>query len=235
MVSLEEQLNNLVKMLDDEKDLVKRDMINRAKAEVLEELKPSTKEEIVYFLEDTIDFIPEGFSNSDENIKAVVLTGRRSLMEYNKLQRHPIPYCIVKYGEEYFFTLRKDKSGEIRLIGKKGLLGGHVGKEDIIVNGSKIDIAETLRTGMFRELEEEAGITKELIDKIEYKGLIKLQEGVEKDHLGVVYEITLNTKDIKALEKGVLDGIWINKYMLPLQYDSLETWAKLIYHNIITS
>lgn len=235
MVSLHEQLDSLVKMLDDEVDLVKRDMINRAKAEVLEELKPSTKEEIVYFLEDTIEFIPEGFSNSDENIKAVVFTGRRSLMEYNKFQRHPIPYCVVKFEDDYYFTIRENKSGEIRLIGKKGLLGGHVGKEDIVLNGSKIDIAQTLRNGMFRELEEEAGITKDLVTKVEYKGLIKLQEGVEKDHLGIVYEVTINTKDIRALEKGVLNGTWLNKYELPLHYDELETWSKLIYHKIITS
>lgn len=235
MISLKEQLESLVEMLKDENDPVKRDMLNRAKAQILEDLKPSTKEEIVYFLEDTIDFIPEGFSYSDENIKAVALTGKRSLMEYNKMQRHPIPYCVVKCGDEYFFTIRKNKSGEIRLIGKKGFLGGHVDKEDVICNGDKIDIVKTLRNGMFRELEEEAGVTKDLINKIEYKGLIKLQDGVDKDHLGVVYEITLNTKNIKALEEGVLEGMWVNKYTLPLQYDSLETWAKLIYHKIIVS
>lgn len=235
MVELQEQLDSLVSILSIEKDPVKRDMINRTKAQVLEELRPSTKEVIVYFSEDILNHIPEGFSNLNENINSVVLTGKRSLMEYNQLQRHPIPYCVVKCGDDYFFTIRKNGSGEIRLIGKKGLLGGHVGKEDIVLNGIKVDIVQTFRKGMLRELKEEAGITKELIKNIEYKGLIKLQQGVEKDHLGVVYEIEINSKNIQALEDGVLDGMWINKYQLPLHYENLETWARLVYHNVIIS
>lgn len=234
MTNLKEVLDNLVTMLDIEKDSSKKDIINRAKAQILEQMKPSTKEEIIYFLEDTLKHIPEGFSKIDENLNVVIHKNKRSLMEYNKLQRHPIPYCVVKYQEEYFFILRENGIGEVRLIGQKGLLGGHVGKEDIVLGkGNNIDLKSTLRNGMYRELEEEAGITKDKIKSIEYKGMIKLFGGVDQDHLGFVYEVELNTKDIKSLEKGVLNGTWINKYLLPLQYDSFEKWAKIVYNNVI--
>jgi hypothetical protein len=37
---------------------------NAKKAELLEKLKPSTREEIIYHFENTLNFMPEGFSNS---------------------------------------------------------------------------------------------------------------------------------------------------------------------------
>lgn len=234
MNNLKETLDKFVAILDIEKEPTKRDTINRAKAQILEQLKPSTKEEIIYFLEETLTDIPEGFSETDEDLHVVVHTNKRSLMEYNKLQRHPIPYCLIRFEDEYFFISRENGSGELRLIGQKGLIGGHVGREDIVLKqGNNIDLKLTLRNGMYREIEEEAGITKEKIKSIKYKGMIKLFGGVDQDHLGIVYEIELNTKDIKVLEDGVLKGAWINKYLLPLQYNRFEKWAKIVYNNVI--
>lgn len=230
---LDERLKQLIEEFKKEKDLDKREVINKEKAELYEQLKPSTKEEIIYFFEEDLTSIEQGYSAGNEDIKADIHISKRSLLEYDKHQRHPIPYCIVKHKDKYFFTLRGKGSGEIRLIGQIGLLGGHVGAEDIVNVDNKVNFIKTMRNGMLRELEEEAGITENIIEKIEFKGFIKLFGGVEDDHIGVIYEIELNNSDIDAIEKGVLKGLWIDKNEIVNIEDKLEYWAWLVWKNII--
>jgi len=204
-------------------------ILNEQKAYLLEKEKPSTKERIIYFDETTLLDIPEEFTSVSEIPKLLYKVDRRSILEYHPEQRHPIPYCIVEYQNSYFFILREKGSGEVRLIGKKGLLGGHVGEED--VNESSLN--KTILNGLRRELKEEAGIEDSMIERIEIKGLIKGNDGVDSDHLGIIYQISLNTKEIKSEEKDVLTGIWIEEKDLPKHYDSFESWSKIIYDNIL--
>lgn len=195
--------------------------LNHIKADILEEIKPSTKEIIIFYNQDDLKNIPEGFFKTDNLPKAKQLLGSRSLLEYSGiLYRHPIPYIILKYKNKYFFILREKGSGEIRLEGKKGMAGGHVG-------------AEGIEEGMYRELQEEVAVTKDMINKLGLKGLIKSNEGVDIDHLGCIYEIELNTDKIKAEEDGVLTGLWIDKKDLNKHYDSFESWSKIVYDNIL--
>ncbi|HCL4480134.1 TPA: hypothetical protein N2D99_002220 [Clostridium botulinum] len=233
MNKLEKKLEQLIEDFRNEDDLSKRESINRMKADVYEQLKPSTKEKIIYFLEKDLKDIEQGYYDGVEDIKADIYTAKRSLLEYDKLQRHPIPYCIVKHKDKYFFTIRENGSGEIRLIGKVGLLGGHVGEKDISYKNNKIDFITTMRNGMLREIAEEAGITQKIIESIKFKGFLKLFDGVEEDHLGMIYEIELKNSNIDAIEKGVLEGIWINKTEIINMEDKLEHWAWLAWQNII--
>jgi predicted NUDIX family phosphoesterase len=182
-------------------------ILNKEKAEILERIKPSTEEAIIYFDEKDLYYMPNGFSKMSFVFPINYDFGRRSLLEYNPTQRHPIPYCIVRYKNKYFFTLREKGSGELRLIGKKGLVGGHVGFEDIFADNLQI----TLMNGLSREIEEEAGVTTEMIKSIQLHGLIKDNEDVNSDHLAYVFEVELNTDKIKAEEEGVLSGIWIDE------------------------
>ncbi|PLS15092.1 hypothetical protein CVD28_24605 [Bacillus sp. M6-12] len=203
--------------------------LNHIKADWLEEKKPSTKENIIYFDETSMVDIPEGFSTIESLPKIPFKIGRRSILEYNPEQRHPIPYCIVRHKKRYFFILRESGSGEIRLIGKKGLLGGHVAEEDVIA----LSLNKSILNGLKRELQEEAGITAEIVQNIHVKGLIKSNEGVDSDHLGVIYEIVLDTDEIKAEEEGALTGIWIHERELPEHYDSFESWSKIVYDHLL--
>jgi predicted NUDIX family phosphoesterase len=52
-------------------------------------------------------------------------------------------------------------------------------------------------------------------------------------YLKVVYEIEINTDNIKAEEDGVLTGIWIHKNDLSKHYDEYESWAKIVYDNLL--
>ena len=195
--------------------------LNYIKSNILENLKPSTNEKIIAYNEGDLDYISEGFFHTDNLPRAKTFIDKRSLLEYaNGSFRHPIPYIIVRYENKYFFTLREQGSGELRLIGKKGMIGGHVGKEGIY-------------EGMKREIEEEAGIVNSMIKSIKLRGLIKSNYSVDQDHLGCIYEIELNTDKIKAEEDGVLSGLWINTEDLYKHYESFESWSKIVYDNLL--
>lgn len=208
---------------------------NGKKADLLEEKKPSTSEQIIFFNEDDLSFLgSESFIEANEEVysklkQVPIHVQKRSLLEYVEEQRHPIPYVYIRDGERIFFISRESGSGELRLIGMKGMLGGHVGEEDLIHN----DLQETLNNGMLRELEEEAGITSENIFSIQLKGIIKSDVGVDNDHLGLVYEITLNNNDVETQEEGVINGLWLNKNEIKEHYDSFENWSKIVIDNVI--
>jgi len=197
---------------------------NHIKAEMLEKLKPKTSEEIIFFKETDLTDIKDGLHETGKLPIVPMYTGKRSVMEYNPVQRHPIPYVIVKHKKYYFFILRGNGVSELRLVDKKGLLGGHVGAED----HDEISLSKTILNGLMRELQEEAGITKELIESIEFKGLLKSNNGVDRDHLGLIYQVELLTKNIVSKEEE-LTGIWIHEKDLSQHADSFESWARMIY------
>lgn len=156
------------------------EFLNRQKAQVLECAKSSTKEEIIYFLKEDLHDIQEGIHELEEVQNIRYSVAKRSLLEYHPAQRHPIPYIVVKHREYYFIILRGEGVGEVRLTGKKGCLGGHVGSQDIDAQS----LSQTIENAMRRELEEEAGITSKMIESVKLKGSIKSNEGVDADHLG---------------------------------------------------
>lgn len=195
--------------------------LDNLKSEILSQIKPSTKEKIIYYRQSDLNNINEGFFKTSEPPSIKTFIGKRSKLEYDgALFRHPIPYIILKYRNKYFFILREKGSGEIRLEGKKGMVGGHVGSEGII-------------EGMYRELGEEVAVDKSMIRSLTLKGLIKSNNGVDADHLGCLYEIELNTDKIKAEENGVLSGLWIDKKDLYKHYTSFESWSKIAYDNVL--
>lgn len=204
--------------------------LNKIKSEVLQKNKPSTKEKILYFKETDLKDIPLGFSKSKQLPPIDYRIAERSLLEYHPRQRHPIPYVLVRYNEEYFFILRGANVGESRLAGRKGLLGGHVGEIDEVPGNIQLSI----ENGLWRELEEEAGIKSEMVKKLEMKGIIKSNDGVDSDHLGIVYEIVLNHKDIQS-EEEELTGVWMEKDELKQHFDTLESWSKIVVSHLILS
>ncbi|MFJ8528676.1 NUDIX domain-containing protein [Bacillus sp. NPDC094106] len=234
---MKEELNQIIEEIQMETDEKKLKTLHEKKATLLEAIKPSTKERIIFFDESEVTFVPTGFTNIEainEALKTVpVSVERRSILEYNMMQRHPIPYVIVKHKNKYFFIIREGNSGEIRLIGKMGMLGGHVGEEDIQLTNNKIELFKTIENGLYRELMEEAGISSEMIESISLEGLIKLSGGVEDDHLGFVYMVELHTDDIQSQEEGVIKGLWVEKEDLPSIKDKLENWSQVVYTEIL--
>jgi len=203
--------------------------LNIEKAEYLENIKPSTRERIIYFEEVDLGGIEKVFTKETEISNLPFAVERRSLLEYHPTRRHPIPYVLIRFEDKYFFILRESGGGELRLIGKKGLIGGHIDEDDVVLD----DLAATFQNALLREAKEEAGIGEEMVQSVALLGLIKSDLGVDVDHLGLVYEIEVNTDKIKSEEKGVLTGVWIAKEELPSHYESFENWSKIVYDNLL--
>lgn len=203
--------------------------LNLKKADYLENIKPSTGERIIYFNENDLGGIKGIFTRNADVFNLPFKVERRSILEYHPAQRHPISYVLVRFEDKYFFTLREQGGGEIRLIGKKGLIGGHVAEEDLVAG----DLAATFYNALFREAKEEAGIGKDMVKSVELRGVIKSDLGVDADHLGLVYEMEISTGCIKSEEDGVMAGIWIPADDLPRHYESFENWSKIVYDNLL--
>lgn len=230
-------MSDLKKLIEKiNKDTTMYSKENIEKAIYLENTKKSTKTKILYFLEDELNNIESGFTKGELlDIKATPLFEKRSLLEYLPSQRHPIPYCVVRCKDKYFLIFRENGSGEVRLIGKKGLLGGHIDEEDKVLSEGKIDLGKTIENGLYRELEEEANLTKDKIESISLLGFIKFEENgaVENDHLGIVYIIDIATPDLETIEEGILSGDWFTKEEIIEMKFSLERWTNLIFENIL--
>ena len=238
---MQTQLNKLIEIIQNgEYTLYSKE--NREKSTILQNMKPSTKETILYFKETDLDFFPnKDFISVKDlsfeefiNIDIPKFFDKRSLLEYFPNQRHPIPYIVLEHNNKYFIIIREKNSGEMRLIGKNGLVGGHIGIEDVVYNNKKLNLKETLTNGLYRELEEETGLKKENVLNEEFIGFIKINEEkvVEFDHLGLVYILHINTNNFSTLETGVLTGAWWTKEDIITNIDTFENWSKLIFTNL---
>jgi len=203
--------------------------VDEEKADYLESIKSSMQDDTIYFEESDLDGIEGVFTSNTDIYDLPFGVEKRSLLEYHPTRRHPIPYIIVRFEDKYFFTLREQGGSELRLIGKKGLIGGHVDDCDLVEG----NLEKTFYNALFREVKEEAGVNEKIIKNISLKGLIRSDLGVDFDHLGLVYEIELTTDKIKSEEEGILTGIWIDKNELPKHYESFENWSKIVYDNLL--
>lgn len=235
-------LNETIERVQMKNNLKIDSALNDYKSNLLEEEKPHLNEEILYFLEKDLINIKTGFQDqSIYDLPKEIYSAKRSLLEYLQTQRHPINYCVIEYlndnlEKQYFVINRESGSGETRLVGKKGLLGGHIGKEDIIQYDStnEIDLSRTFEQAMLRELEEEAGITEDLMIDNRFYGFIKSEEEktTEYDHLGIISRIEVDTKEISTLEDGIISGCWLTKEEIIENISTFEEWARIVFSNM---
>ena len=87
-----------------------------------------------------------------------------------------------------------------------------------------------------RELEEEVGVVPEQVVGTILKGYLSDDSSaVNSVHLGLVYEVVLNTQDIESQEKEKLAGEWMTKEQIRelFENDKLESWSKIVFENVI--
>jgi predicted NUDIX family phosphoesterase len=199
-------------------------ILNIAKARTLEDLKSSWAEKVAYCYSSDLKDINNGFTTITHLPKIEIHEEKRSLLEYNGgYTRHIIPYCLVRYENEYYFVLRENNSDN-RLNNKYGLLGGHTSKN--------------IESGMFRELQEEAEITLPKIKNIQIIGIIKSGDeentyDVSLDHIGLVYLIELKHKRVRMLENGVQKGVFVHRDEMHKYSENFENWLDLVYKNYL--
>lgn len=136
-----------------------------------------------------------------------------------------VGYCVIRKGRNYFVTHRLNKTGEQRLIGAYSLgTGGHA------------TTCERVGDSIRRELEEEVGLTDDMIIGKQLVGYILSEDtAVNAVHLGLVYEVVVNTDDVHCLETEKLAGEWMPVENVRKLYeeDELESWSRYVVENMI--
>lgn len=151
---------------------------------------------------------------------------RRGDAENDVTLKQPIPYAVIRRGDEVFIYKRLKAGGEIRLHDQLSIgIGGHMNRINDIRNWG-----DNLQINFFRELSEEIEIWGSV--KLEPK-IVGLINDDEDDaglfHIGILMILDLPEQaEVVVRETDKLEGYWIRAKDLtkaPL-FEALETWSQ---------
>lgn len=162
---------------------------------------------------------------------------RRGDMEEDKNYLQPIPYTLIKQGDNYFTYTRLEGGGESRLHGKSSVgAGGHMGDVE-----HPWSFEHLLAVNNARELYEELEFKDEkgkilnfddiysVVKKSGIKGLLySNKSSVDSVHLGIlnIIEVPSNySVSVNEDEKDILKGDM--KTIEEIKSLDLENWSKM--------
>ncbi|TPG68573.1 hypothetical protein EEL31_08610 [Brevibacillus laterosporus] len=169
---------------------------------------------------------PEKITKLMTNISDHYTVMRRGDAEEDPSFKQPIPYVVIRKGNELFMYKRLSGGGETRLHDKLSLgTGGHMNQEDAS------SFEEVLEANLLRELEEELDI--QATDR-EFNTIGFINDDIEevgKVHIGLLVTLDLDenaTVDVREIEQ--LEGEWttIEGLLKPNTYERLESWSKFV-------
>lgn len=152
---------------------------------------------------------------------------RRGDAEENDYWKQPIPYVVIKRGEEVFLYKRLKAGGEARLHDQLSIgVGGHMNMMPGINEWGNL-----LLVNMQKELNEELDMSLALAPTLTIRGLINNDsDEVGAVHIGILITLTISEEsDVSVRETDKLEGSWVRVQDLnksPL-FESLEAWSKM--------
>ncbi|RKJ71809.1 hypothetical protein D7X33_22015 [Butyricicoccus sp. 1XD8-22] len=176
---------------------------------------------------EVVDTIINNLSNNYMSIRrggTDDTTPKENNAEINTDFKQPIPYVLIKRGNEIYTYERLSGGGESRLHSKLSLgVGGHMNPEQGTFN-------EVLMINLNRELEEELNIQSSTRN-LQFIGLINddLNE-VGKVHLGILAILELSDDaEVSVREVEQLKGYWLSIDELKQEdaYSRLESWSQI--------
>lgn len=157
-------------------------------------------------------------------------TAKSKNAEVNLDYLQPIPYIVIKRGNQYYATKRLSGAGESRLHGKIAMgAGGHMNPlEDWRI------IHDVVKANTERELEEELEITGTY--DLRVVGLINDDsDNVNRVHLGILGFLELeDSGEVCVREVDQLQGNWYTIEELLDSYEQLENWGKIVVDMVNT-
>ena len=175
-----------------------------------------------------VDAIITNMANNIETMRRGGLddtTPKENNAETNTDYKQPIPYALIKRGNEIFVYERLLGGGESRLHNKLSVgIGGHSNPENTP------DFNEVIMINLERELEEELNLLTKS-KHLKFIGLINDDENeVGRVHLGILAAIELPLDaEVTVRETEQLRGFWstVEELKQPELYNRLESWSQI--------
>ncbi|MFT7683219.1 MAG: putative NUDIX family phosphoesterase [Moritella dasanensis] len=163
-----------------------------------------------------------------------VVIMQRALLETNPKFRQLIPYVVVKQGDKYLAYERSKSGGESRLHNLFSIgIGGHVDAVDAVYNDKGVfQLTDTLRTGMYRELHEELGLTEaDFLGMTTIGYLSKDVTPVDEVHLGIVLVAEVHADLVITSKEDALNlaGFLAADELAKL---NLESWSETVVDHL---
>lgn len=164
-----------------------------------------------------------------------VVIMQRALLETNPKFRQLIPYVVVKQGDKYLAYERSKSGGESRLHNLFSIgIGGHVDAVDAVYDEKGVfQLTDTLRTGMYRELHEELGLTEsDFLGMTTIGYLSKDLTPVDEVHLGIVLVAEVHADLVVTSKEDALNlaGFLTADELAKL---NLESWSETVVAELV--
>jgi predicted NUDIX family phosphoesterase len=166
-----------------------------------------------------------------EAISSTYEVMRRGDAEENPAYKQPIPYAVMRKGQEVFMYRRLAGGGETRLHDKLSIgVGGHMND-----SRAATTFQEVLMENLRRELEEELMIESSS-QEINFIGLINDDANeVGRVHIGLLVMIELSANAVvEVREKDQLEGKWVlvDELLATDTYEKLESWSQIATNSL---
>lgn len=151
----------------------------------------------------------------------------RDIAENDISKKQIIPQFLIRYKDEYYISKRLTKSDEPRLRDCYYLFfGGHINPVD-----SSEKTGDVIEKSINRELAEELECdvrTRHLIAMVNDEDM-----DVSRYHLGLIYLMELNKKEITVKENDQLEGHWVKKAELEKYFKDADSWSRMVWKELI--
>lgn len=145
--------------------------------------------------------------------------------EANEKFKQPIPYVLIKRGNEIFTYTRLEGGGEERLHNQVSLgVGGHMNRED----GT---FSRILKVNVERELHEELDLNYETNDLADFDIIGFINDDVNevgRVHIGILMVLEIPEHiEVKVKETDQLEGKFQTVEEIKANYEQLEAWSQI--------
>jgi predicted NUDIX family phosphoesterase len=186
--------------------------------------------------------------------------GPRPVLEEDEDFVQPIPYVVMRKGDNVLAYTRGQAGGEGRLHDKVSVgFGGHIDLEDIArTEDGAIDLKGSVWMAVIRELLEELGIEIPVIERIDDTWAIQEDvaaaltfryvissdaSAVDRVHVGLCCVVdygALVAADVELKHEDAIENAqWANPWELLRRHTDgeiqLETWSELVLTQLINS
>ena len=184
------------------------------------------------YLSNHIDHI--GVSNSQINSRKLLadcFAMRRRDAEEDTSVIQLVSLFLVSYENLYLTYKRSRRLPESRLHGYYSLaFGGHLNPSDVANFSPLFDPFDPRHTCTFMERELHEELRLKVAPQLYYKGLVyDDSRDVSKQHLGILFGVTLNSPDFEIGERGFLtDPKFETAEQILDRWEQFENWSQVI-------